>query len=538
MKYNIKQYTKDECYNIAKQCENYFKMQLKDISAYITARENGWLETYTWFTEIKTTMKYDFESVEDEVVKYFGKRKKDFENESPRIYRVTIDRKWMFLFEKYFIPVYAEKGYWDNEKNAYEAALKCETRDEFRKRFMRADHYAKIHNWYEKWNLWNSRHSPGYWTYEKVAEEAAKYEFRSDFNKTYASKMADENGWYKELTKNMKLTKNTSSARIYCVYIYVIKEENTAYVGLTKNITQRDLQHRFYSENANDLLTLFCIDLDIPIPEPIILYDNLTAEEAAQLETKTYYECIDRGWDMLNSERALGFLGGNQKFIEDDDTECRKLEEIDEVNKTVEFVKQSNPRHPNNYWTRDKVEAEAKLYKTLKEFHDHSGSAYMAASRDGYLDEIADKYNLIRTNKMPTGYWTFEKCQEEAKKYKSRNDFCLGSSGAYDAASRNGWLDMLGDNIKLKTYPAGYWTYERCYEAALSCQTKNEFRNTYQSAYTVLKRTKMLSDFEGHWVGGRPAKNIREIELSPEGKKYKEIHPEAFPWMTEEQKYK
>ncbi len=337
MKYDIKQYTKDECYSIAKQCDNYFQMQLNDISAYITARENGWIKTYDWFTEVKTTMKYDFESIENEVIKYSGRMKKDFKNESPRIYKATIDRKWMFLFESYFVPSYSEKGYWNNKQSAYKETLQYEP---------------------------------------------------------------------KKLTENNK------------------------------------------------------------------------------------------------------------------------------INKEMEFTEQSNLRHPNNYWTRDKVEAEAKLYKTLKEFHDHSGSAYAAAARGGYLDKLADKYNLVRSDKMPAGYWTFEKCKEEAKKYKSRNDFCIGSSGAYDAASRNGWLDMLGDNIKLKTYPAGYWTYEHCYEAAMSCQTKNEFRNTYQTAYTVLKKSKALSDFEGHWVGGRPAKNIREIELSPEGKKYKETHPDSFPWMS------
>jgi len=97
---------------------------------------------------------------------------------------------------------------------------------------------------------------------------------------------------------------------------------------------------------------------------------------------------------------------------------------------------------------------------------------------------------------------------------------------------------MLGDNIKLKTYPAGYWTYEKCYEAALSCQTKNEFRNTYQTAYTVLKKKKALTDFNGFWTGNRKLKKFEHIILSESGQQYLSVHPDAFPWMTEEQKYK
>ena len=41
------------------------------------------------------------------------------------------------------------------------------------------------------------------------------------------------------------------------------------------------------------------------------------------------------------------------------------------------------------------------------------------------------------------GYWTYETCYEEAKKYSTRNEFCKGCGSAYEVARKNGWMDEL-----------------------------------------------------------------------------------------------
>jgi len=42
----------------------------------------------------------------------------------------------------------------------------------------------------------------------------------------------------------------------------------------------------------------------------------------------------------------------------------------------------------------------------------------------------------------PRGYWNdYDRCYEEAKKYKTRYDFELGNFAAYNNALRNKWLD-------------------------------------------------------------------------------------------------
>ncbi len=57
------------------------------------------------------------------------------------------------------------------------------------------------------------------------------------------------------------------------------------------------------------------------------------------------------------------------------------------------------------------------------------------------------------------GYWTKERCLEEALKHKSRTEFSKNSKGAYGAAFKNGWLnecyahmELIGNRFKRLIY--------------------------------------------------------------------------------------
>ncbi len=67
------------------------------------------------------------------------------------------------------------------------------------------------------------------------------------------------------------------------------------------------------------------------------------------------------------------------------------------------------------------------------------------------------------------GYWTFDKVKEEASKYKVRNDFNKGSKSAYLAAYRNGWIDDVCSHMKV----VNNYTFDRVKEEALKFSTKN-----------------------------------------------------------------
>ena len=68
-----KQYTYDECYEIALQCKNKMDMHNKKYKAYKTAKDNNWLDDYKWFTKRE---KWSKEECYEIARRY--KHKKDF----------------------------------------------------------------------------------------------------------------------------------------------------------------------------------------------------------------------------------------------------------------------------------------------------------------------------------------------------------------------------------------------------------------------------------------------------------------------------
>jgi hypothetical protein len=46
----------------------------------------------------------------------------------------------------------------------------------------------------------------------------------------------------------------------------------------------------------------------------------------------------------------------------------------------------------------------------------------------------------LELKKRQRGYWNYERCYDEAKKYSSKNEFKLGNSSAYSKSVEKGWL--------------------------------------------------------------------------------------------------
>lgn len=91
-------------------------------------------------------------------------------------------------------------------------------------------------------------------------------------------------------------------------------------------------------------------------------------------------------------------------------------------------------------WTKEVCQKEALKYKSRSEFKKKSPNIYNACVRNGWVDEVCQHMGtaLIKKN-----YWTKERCQEEALKYKTRSEFELGSPSAYVKCGYMGWKDEL-----------------------------------------------------------------------------------------------
>ena len=97
--------------------------------------------------------------------------------------------------------------------------------------------------------------------------------------------------------------------------------------------------------------------------------------------------------------------------------------------------------------------------------------------------------------------WTKQKCKEEALKYKSRSDFRKNNTNAYNASSRNGWLNDICSHMDY-IKKSNYWTKEKCEEEALRYKTKSEFEKGSPSAYVKSGYMGWKDDICSHMTTG------------------------------------
>jgi hypothetical protein len=95
----------------------------------------------------------------------------------------------------------------------------------------------------------------------------------------------------------------------------------------------------------------------------------------------------------------------------------------------------------------------------------------------------------------PSGYWTFEKCQEEALKYENKQEFKNNCVSAYNSCLRNSWMEEMCSHMISKHKPNGYWTYDNCKEESLKYENRSQFKKLSNGAFDSSKRNNWLDDF-------------------------------------------
>lgn len=141
---------------------------------------------------------------------------------------------------------------------------------------------------------------------------------------------------------------------------------------------------------------------------------------------------------------------------------------------------------PNGYWTYERCYEEARKYKTQTEFAEHSNGAYQCASRKRWIKDYTWFEKPFR--------WTKELCEHEARKYATKQDFTNGNRAAYTAAVKHRWLDSftwLGSAKHIN----GYWTKERCEEESHKYSSKKEFLKGCPAAHAAAARRGWLDNF-------------------------------------------
>ncbi len=302
------------------------------------------------------------------------------------------------------------------------------------------------HNWELMLNYEEKIKPKNYWTYERCAEIALKFFNKRDLRKNNGTvyQKITKNSW-DELTKHMIALGNR-----YNKLCYVFEfSYNHCYVGITGDEDRRKKQH--LQEN-NSSVYEHIIKTGL-IPNMVIISEYILIDDVILLEETTKIEYENNGWIILNKAKT-GNIGGNVTKYNFDSclTEAMNYDNKHDFiinNKNIYLFLIKNDfltklydtlgwsKRKKDYWTYDICEQIASIYNKKADFRKYDRNCYDSAYLNNWLDSITKHMSKRHIN----GYWTFEKCQKEAKTHKNITQFMENSKGAYTASKRNNWLN-------------------------------------------------------------------------------------------------
>ena len=487
-----KKWTQETCREAAQKFSKLKDFRGNYPGAYSVAKRNNWIKDYTWLSIGKNAGYWDYEHCLEEAKKF--KTKIEFEKGSPSAYSRSKKEGWIknyTWFEDGRLIESEKRRIW-NYDSCYDLAKSCKMKSEMNKKSNAAYRAAKKNNWIKDYTWFLSdeeirhqkRPSRVKWPYEKCKEIALTCKTLKEFREKSSDSaytIARRNGWLDEFDWLERL-ENPFTDKRDNVYAYTFEDLNSVYVGRTVDPKSRDLEHRKSDKSA---VFKFAFENNIEVPKMTILETGLTLLEGLKQEDHYKNKYKQEGWNILNIAKT-GIKSGSLGSLK------RK-------------------------WTKDECYKEAKKYSTLKDFRKKSPTAYNVSLKNNWDKE----YTWLVTTKTPAGYWNYDHCFEEAKKYKTRKQFCKGNHSAYDSALKHKWLDDYTWFDPPKFVPL---SYEDCYRLAKKCTKLSDFTKNCGGAYYKAKKEGWIDDYT--WLEKTDISQKPVLQYSLSGiflKKYKGV---------------
>lgn len=334
-----------------------------------------------------------------------------------------------------------------------------------------------------------------HWILENCKKDAEKYETRSEWkdNSQGAYGSAQKNKWLDECCKHMKIVGNLKKRLIYAIEF----DNKSVYIGLTHDVKERINRHlndkRSIVQKVSKKFKFVCKVLsdyiDVESAQKLegnfiniyrsnkwnILNKIKTGGIGGNIIKWTEQECLSESlkynskseWEnnnpsSYNSARKNGWLNKCSKHM----MELRK---------------------ENNYWTLERCMEESKKYKSKVEWRKKDGKSYSSAKSKNWIPKCCEHMVEIR---KPNGYWTKQKCIEVAKKYNTQTEWNEKSSYSFTYARKNGFIDECTEHMVKTKKPNGFWTLEKCLEDAKKYNSRKEWELLSSGGYRAAKRHK------------------------------------------------
>jgi hypothetical protein len=118
-------------------------------------------------------------------------------------------------------------------------------------------------------------------------------------------------------------------------------------------------------------------------------------------------------------------------------------------------------------WTLEACKAEALKYQTLSQWEEGHRQSHKVATKKGWREQCCAHMSKVMVK--PGDLWTLERCQESALRFQTRTDWSKGERAAYMAALKNGWVDECCAHMPVIRKA---WTLAECKASALQYQTR------------------------------------------------------------------
>lgn len=296
------------------------------------------------------------------------------------------------------------------------------------------------------------RKSRGYWTNETCKEEALKYIKRSDFKAGSggAYNFAKDNGFLKEICSHMKEIGNRFKRLVYVyefndnsVYIGLTgnigerdnKHKRDPDSAVFQHIKKTGLTPTLTYSNYTDAYKAQQLEIDTVLKYRSNGYNILNKAEPGALGGEnikwTFENCKQ---EALKYNTKRDFVKGNNSAY----NAARRYKFLDIICAHMLVIRKS---FPPNYWNKERCKYEALKYNTRNQFYKNCSGAYMSSLKNKWLDEVCQ--HMKRRAKKPNGHWNKLNCLKESLKYNSKVLFQKGCWSAYKAALKNGWLNEI-----------------------------------------------------------------------------------------------
>lgn len=333
-------WTLEKVLDLAKNYQTMEEFRNQEPKAYWTLKKRPEWKQEVWKLYKPQQITWTYELAKSIADKYTDLT--DFVKSEPKAFAAIRRLKWNELINH----LSKDKHMWTDDEIRQEAS-KYETLSDFRKHAKNAMDAAVNHGIYDEVTAHMKRAYTD-WTKDMVWKEALKYKTRSDFmNGNYAAyQQAHVKGWYDDVTSHMIRVGNLYKRLVYAYEF----PDNSVYVGLTFDKDDRDRRHKQKEKSA----VFQHIKKTALQPEMKIISDDyIDAEDAINMEGCTIEKYRNEGWTILNKAKAGG-LGGF----------CAKK------------------------WDKEEVHTLAKQYMSPTKFKEKHPSAFKAAERNSWLDEI------------------------------------------------------------------------------------------------------------------------------------------------------